>query len=204
MCPSYRVTGEEMHSTRGRARLLFEMASGELLPDGWRSTEVRDALDLCLSCKGCKRDCPVGVDMATYKAEFLAQHYAGATASGRARTGRWAPCPAGCAWSAGCPAAALANALAPPARRSRRLAKRVGGIAPQRDIPPTRAPPAAPAARRSAHPARPDARGEPRLLLWPDTFTDGVRPRPRPRRDRRARAPRLPRRAAADTACAAA
>ena len=77
MCPSYRVTGEEMHSTRGRARLLFEMASGQLVPDGWRSTEVRDALDLCLSCKACQRDCPVGVDMATYKAEFLAHYYAG-------------------------------------------------------------------------------------------------------------------------------
>lgn len=77
MCPSYRVTGEEAHSTRGRARLLHEMLAGEVITDGWRSTEVRDALDLCLSCKGCRSDCPVGVDMATYKAEFLHHHYRG-------------------------------------------------------------------------------------------------------------------------------
>ncbi|CCH30424.1 FAD linked oxidase domain protein [Saccharothrix espanaensis DSM 44229] len=75
MCPSYRVTREEKHSTRGRARLLFEMLNGSVVRDGWRSAEVRDALDLCLGCKGCKRDCPVDVDMATYKAEFLHQHY---------------------------------------------------------------------------------------------------------------------------------
>ncbi|MFJ9752582.1 FAD-binding and (Fe-S)-binding domain-containing protein [Streptomyces chartreusis] len=80
MCPSYRATREEEHSTRGRARLLFEMLGGHgdsPVTGGWRSTEVRDALDLCLACKGCKSDCPTGVDMATYKAEFLAHHYAG-------------------------------------------------------------------------------------------------------------------------------
>ncbi|SEF19673.1 FAD/FMN-containing dehydrogenase [Amycolatopsis pretoriensis] len=80
MCPSYQVTGEEEHSTRGRARLLFEMLDGHgdsPVADGWRSTEVRDALDLCLACKGCKTDCPANVDMATYKAEFLAHHYEG-------------------------------------------------------------------------------------------------------------------------------
>src|SRR5205823_9752470 len=75
MCPSYMVTGEEMHSTRGRARLLFEMLQGNPLRDGWRSEAVKEALDLCLSCKGCKGDCPVSVDMATYKAEFLSHHY---------------------------------------------------------------------------------------------------------------------------------
>ena len=77
MCPSYRATGEENDSTRGRARILQEMLRGETVQDGWRSTEVRDALDLCLSCKACSTDCPVGVDMATYKAEFLHQHYRG-------------------------------------------------------------------------------------------------------------------------------
>ncbi|MFJ8080116.1 FAD-binding and (Fe-S)-binding domain-containing protein [Streptomyces sp. NPDC096205] len=80
MCPSYQVTLEEEHSTRGRARLLFEMLDGHgdgPLRDGWRSEAVRDALDLCLACKGCRRDCPADVDMATYKAEFLAHHYAG-------------------------------------------------------------------------------------------------------------------------------
>ncbi|MFF8882622.1 FAD-binding and (Fe-S)-binding domain-containing protein [Streptomyces flaveolus] len=80
MCPSYRATREEEHSTRGRARLLFEMLDGHTdsaVKDGWRSTEVRDALDLCLACKGCKSDCPTGVDMATLKAEFLSHHYEG-------------------------------------------------------------------------------------------------------------------------------
>ena len=76
MCPSFQVLGEEQHSTRGRARLLFEMLDGEVVTDGWRSREVHDALDMCLSCKGCKSDCPAGVDMATYKAEFLSHHYA--------------------------------------------------------------------------------------------------------------------------------
>lgn len=75
MCPSYRATREEKHSTRGRAHLLFEMLAGRVITGGWRSPEVREALDLCLSCKGCKTDCPVGVDMATYKAEFLHHHY---------------------------------------------------------------------------------------------------------------------------------
>ncbi|MGV9275005.1 FAD-binding and (Fe-S)-binding domain-containing protein [Streptomyces griseosporeus] len=80
MCPSYQVTIEEEHSTRGRARLLFEMMDGHgdsAIRDGWRSEAVRDALDLCLACKGCKKDCPADVDMATYKAEFLAHHYEG-------------------------------------------------------------------------------------------------------------------------------
>jgi len=75
MCPSYRATMEEKHSTRGRAHLLFEMMHGEVIRDGWKSQEVFDALDLCLSCKGCKGDCPVNVDMATYKAEFLSHYY---------------------------------------------------------------------------------------------------------------------------------
>lgn len=80
MCPSFQATGDEKDATRGRARLLFEMLNGHPdspITDGWRSVEVRDALDLCLSCKGCKSDCPVDVDMATYKAEFLAHHYEG-------------------------------------------------------------------------------------------------------------------------------
>ena len=77
MCPSYRATMEEEHSTRGRARMLFEMAQGEVIRDGWKSQEVYNALDLCLSCKGCKGDCPVNVDMATYKAEFLSHYYEG-------------------------------------------------------------------------------------------------------------------------------
>ncbi|GAP48047.1 FAD-binding and (Fe-S)-binding domain-containing protein [Streptomyces azureus] len=132
MCPSFRATGAEEHSTRGRARLLHEMLAGEVVTDGWRSTEVRDALDLCLSCKGCRSDCPVEVDMATYKAEFLHHHYAGRRrpaahyAMGRlpvwlravTRT-RTAP---------------LVNILA-RMRPFAWAAKRLGGIAPEREIP---------------------------------------------------------------------
>ncbi len=77
MCPSYRATMEEKHSTRGRAHMLFEMMQGEVLKDGWKSDAVFDSLDLCLSCKGCKSDCPVNVDVATYKAEFLSHYYKG-------------------------------------------------------------------------------------------------------------------------------
>ncbi|HYK21361.1 MAG TPA: FAD-linked oxidase C-terminal domain-containing protein, partial [Pyrinomonadaceae bacterium] len=77
MCPSYMVTLEEKHSTRGRARLLGEMIRGETVVDGWKSEEVREALDLCLACKGCKGECPVQVDMAVYKAEFLSHYYEG-------------------------------------------------------------------------------------------------------------------------------
>ena len=77
MCPSYRVTREEEHSTRGRARLLWEMAQGEVLKGKWRDESVKESLDLCLSCKGCKSDCPVSVDMASYKSEFLSHYYEG-------------------------------------------------------------------------------------------------------------------------------
>jgi FAD/FMN-containing dehydrogenase/Fe-S oxidoreductase len=77
MCPSYMATKEEKHSTRGRAHLLWEMMQGDVIRDGWRNEEVREALDLCLACKACKTECPVNVDMATYKAEFLAHHYKG-------------------------------------------------------------------------------------------------------------------------------
>ena len=77
MCPSYMVTREEMHSTRGRTHLLWEMLHGDVIGDGWRDEHVKEALDLCLACKGCKGDCPVNVDMATYKAEFLAHYWEG-------------------------------------------------------------------------------------------------------------------------------
>jgi FAD/FMN-containing dehydrogenase/Fe-S oxidoreductase len=77
MCPSYRATGEEQHSTRGRARLLWEMLAGALRKEGLKSKAVHDALDLCLSCKSCKTECPVAVDMTAYKSEYLAQRYKG-------------------------------------------------------------------------------------------------------------------------------
>lgn len=77
MCPSYMATREEKHSTRGRAHLLWEMMQGNVIKNGWRNEEVKEALDLCLSCKACKTECPVNVDMATWKAEFLAHYYEG-------------------------------------------------------------------------------------------------------------------------------
>jgi FAD/FMN-containing dehydrogenase/Fe-S oxidoreductase len=173
MCPSYRVTGEEMHSTRGRARMLFEMASGQLLSDGWRSTEMRDALDLCLSCKACQRDCPVGVDMATYKAEFLAQHYAGRNRERPRSHWSMGHLPRWLRLATAVPGLPrLANALARrPALAT--IAKRLGGIAPQRDIPELAPRPL----RRlvGARPAHPDSE-KPRLLLWPDTFTSAFDP----------------------------
>jgi len=79
MCPSFRVTHDEEHSTRGRAHLLWEMVQGDVIKDGWRDEVVKESLDLCLSCKGCKSDCPVGVDLATYKAEFLSHYHEGRT-----------------------------------------------------------------------------------------------------------------------------
>jgi Fe-S oxidoreductase len=77
MCPSYMATREEMHATRGRAHLLWEAMKGEVITAGWKEPAVKEALDLCLSCKGCKGECPVKVDMATYKAEFFAHYYEG-------------------------------------------------------------------------------------------------------------------------------
>src|SRR5437667_9205110 len=75
MCPSYMVTLEEEHSTRGRAHALFELLQGEVVRDGWTSEPVKQALDLCLSCKACKSECPTNVDIATYRSEFLSHYY---------------------------------------------------------------------------------------------------------------------------------
>ncbi|MER6284610.1 FAD-binding and (Fe-S)-binding domain-containing protein [Streptomyces sviceus] len=171
MCPSFRATGEEAHSTRGRARLLHEMLAGEaggVVTDGWRSTEVRDALDLCLSCKGCRSDCPVGVDMATYKAEFLHHHYAGrrrpASHHSMGRLPEWLR------RVDRVRAAAMVNALA-SVRPLAALAKRLGGIAPERRIPEV-------AARTFSRwwDGR-NARGTGDLVvLWPDTFTEHLSP----------------------------
>jgi FAD/FMN-containing dehydrogenase/Fe-S oxidoreductase len=77
MCPSFMVTREEKDTTRGRAHTLWEMLQGDVIADGWRDEHVKEALDLCLACKGCKGDCPVNVDMATYKAEFLSHYWEG-------------------------------------------------------------------------------------------------------------------------------
>jgi Fe-S oxidoreductase len=95
MCPSYRATREEQYSTRGRAHLFWEMLQGEVITDGWQSREVKDALDTCLACKGCKSDCPTHTDMASYKAEFLSHYYETKRRPRQAlfmgRIGEWAP-----------------------------------------------------------------------------------------------------------------
>ncbi|KIH98618.1 dimethylmenaquinone methyltransferase [Streptomonospora alba] len=130
MCPSYMVTREEKDSTRGRARMLFEMVNGEVITDGWASEEVRDSLDLCLSCKGCRSDCPVNVDMAAYKAEFLHHHYRNRVRPASHYSMGWLPL-----WAR---LAAVAPAEVNRAGGARGLGdvlKRVGGIAPQRRIP---------------------------------------------------------------------
>ncbi|MGW6906027.1 FAD-binding and (Fe-S)-binding domain-containing protein [Streptomyces sp. NPDC054940] len=129
MCPSYRVTLDEKDSTRGRARLLYEMTQGEVITDGWRSAEVRDALDLCLSCKGCSADCPVEVDMATYKSEFLYHHYRGRLRPAAHYTMGWLPLLSRLA--ARMPR--LVNSLT--ASRPAPLVKRLGGIDGRREIP---------------------------------------------------------------------
>ncbi|MFJ5264330.1 FAD-binding and (Fe-S)-binding domain-containing protein [Streptomyces sp. NPDC088387] len=171
MCPSFRATGEEEHSTRGRARLLHEMLAGEVVTDGWRSTEVRDALDLCLSCKGCRSDCPVGVDMATYKAEFLHHHYAGrrrpAAHYAMGRLPQWLR------WVSRTRTARLANALA-SVRPLARVAKRLGGIAPERDIP--RLAPRTFSQWWEGRKGDSRATGDEIVILWPDTFTEHLSP----------------------------
>ena len=91
MCPSFQITGDEMHSTRGRARMFSEMFRGESIQGGFESKEVEEALDLCLSCKACVSECPVNVDMATYKAEFLHNHYKGRLRPGAHYVMGWLP-----------------------------------------------------------------------------------------------------------------
>jgi len=162
MCPSYMVTREEKHTTRGRAHLLWEILNGEEL-DGWRDREVFEALDLCLSCKGCTNDCPVNVDMPTLKAEFLSHYYAGRlrprTAYGfglidqAARVASRAP--------------GLVNFVTQTAPLDA-VAKLALGISQKRRIPPF-----APLTLKDWFAARPQRNGGGhRLVLWADTFTN--------------------------------
>ncbi|HEX8962477.1 MAG TPA: FAD-binding and (Fe-S)-binding domain-containing protein, partial [Rhodocyclaceae bacterium] len=166
MCPSYKATGEEMHSTRGRAHLLFEMLRGETLTGGWQEPAVKEALDLCLSCKGCKGECPVHVDMAMYKAEFFAHYYAHAARPPAAYAfgliDRWARLASH--------APGFANFFS-QREPFAGLAKSALGIAPQRRIP---AFPAQTFVRQFRRRARGNT-GEP-VLLWPDTFNNYFTP----------------------------
>ena len=163
MCPSYMVTREEKHSTRGRAHLLFEMLQGDVIQDGWQSEEVKDALDLCLACKGCKGDCPVNVDIATYKAEFLAHYYEHERRPRHAYAFGWIQF---WSWLAGyVPWAANFVSQTPGLRV---LAKAAAGMAPARDIPRFAKRPF----QRSVRKRRPRGDGGRSVVLWPDTFNN--------------------------------
>ncbi|HEY5635853.1 MAG TPA: FAD-binding and (Fe-S)-binding domain-containing protein [Burkholderiales bacterium] len=176
MCPSYRATGEERHSTRGRSRLLQEMLRGEVITEGWASEDVRDALEGCLACKGCRSDCPTHTDMAAYKAEFMSHHYEGKVrprqAHSMGRIGEWAPLAARLPWLAnfltqtpGLAGLAARAAGAHPARRLPRFAARTF----------SRAFDARNRERRA--PGRKDgARAGDPVLLFADTFTEHFRP----------------------------
>ncbi|MBW3658520.1 MAG: FAD-binding oxidoreductase, partial [Actinobacteria bacterium] len=166
MCPSYRVTHEERHSTRGRARLLFEMLQPGAELDGWRDGAVAEALDLCLSCKACVDECPVDVDMATYKAEFNAHHWAGRRRPAAHYTLgliRW--------WSAvATRLPGLTNALLGSPVGA--VAKRLGGVTAERPVPAFAAETLTAWFRR-----RGGTRGTgPEVVLFPDTFTDRLDP----------------------------
>ncbi len=171
MCPSYLATRDEKDSTRGRARVLQEMLNGSLVRKGWRSPEVREALDLCLSCKGCARDCPTGIDMAAYKAEVLHQAYRHRIRPAAHYTlgalPRWARLASG--------APNLVNAaLRIPGLAA--VGKRLAGVDPRRELPRF--------ARRTFRdlflaehtPAERALKGGDPVLLWVDTFTNHFTP----------------------------
>jgi FAD/FMN-containing dehydrogenase/Fe-S oxidoreductase len=167
MCPSYPVTMDEQHSTRGRARLLAEMLDGRLIPNGWQSTEVAEALDLCLACKGCRSDCPVGVDMASYKAEFLYQRYRGRLRPRELRTLGALPTLLRLA-----PTGLSRRMLGSPSWAH--LAASVAGVSTRRPLPM----PASQSFRtwfhRRGRPYGDPPRGT--VLLWTDTFTNAFDP----------------------------
>jgi len=164
MCPSYMVTRDEKHSTRGRAHLLWEMMNGEL--ELWRSHEVLEALDLCLSCKGCTSECPVNVDMPTLKSEFLAHHYRRRLRPRHAYAfgliDRWAQLASYAPW--------LAN-LATQTSGLSAVVKAAGGVSQERRLPAF-----APRTFRSWFAAHEPTHEGIRVILWPDTFTNHFEP----------------------------
>jgi FAD/FMN-containing dehydrogenase/Fe-S oxidoreductase len=167
MCPSFRATREEEHSTRGRAHLLWEMTRGDVIRDQWRDASVKSSLDLCLSCKGCKSECPVGVDVATYKAEFLSHHYEGKRRPlshyAFGQIDHWARL------------ASLFPGVANFFTQTPGLgdvAKSLGGIASQRTIPAF----AHTTFRNWFSERKPANPGAPPVVLWPDTFNNYFHP----------------------------
>ncbi len=168
MCPSFQATREERHSTRGRARLLLEMLQGDPLTDGWREEAVKESLDLCLSCKGCTSDCPVHVDIPTYKAEFLSHYYARRRRPLRHYLLGLMP------WwgrlAARAPRASNAIAGAPVLASA---GKRMIGVAVQRDAPRFAEETFSDWFARRARP--PGSERKP-VLLWPDTFSNFFSP----------------------------
>ena len=167
MCPSFRATHEEEHSTRGRAHLLWEMTQREVIRDGWKNEDIKHSLDLCLACKGCKSDCPVGVDVATYKAEFFSHYYENRlrprSAYAFANIDLWAR------FASKVPF--LAN-LPTQLPLLRNLAKWTVGMPQQRQVPAFASQTFRSwfAKRESRNP-----QGAP-VLLWPDTFNNYFRP----------------------------
>lgn len=172
MCPSFRATREEKYSTRGRAHLFWEMLQGEVITDRWNSREVKEAIDTCLACKGCKSDCPTHTDMASYKAEFLSHYYETHRRPRQAmfmgRIGQWAPIASRFPW--------LTNFLTSTNPFSR-ISKWVAGVAPERSLPVF-----APQTFRSmarAYPASTSTGGgmsRPKVILWVDTFSNHFSP----------------------------
>jgi FAD/FMN-containing dehydrogenase/Fe-S oxidoreductase len=177
MCPSYMVTLEEEHSTRGRAHLLFEMLQGEVVREGWQDEHVKKALDLCLSCKACKSECPANVDLATYRAEFLSHYYEGKArplhAHAFGRIDRWARMAS--------PVAGLVN-FVNSSSMVRPILNQFLGLARKRELPQfaaisfhrwmrNRKPIAQQSERSSAAPA-----DRPEVVLWADTFNNYFHP----------------------------
>jgi FAD/FMN-containing dehydrogenase/Fe-S oxidoreductase len=166
MCPSFLATGDERDSTRGRARVLQEMANGRLVTDGPRAAEVHDVLDLCLSCKACASDCPAGVDMATYKSEVLHRTYRRRPRPAAHYSLGWLP-----RWTR---VAAVTPRMVNGLLRwapLRRFVQRVGGMDPRRDLPAF----AARSFRRTWRGQSANG-GRPQVVLWADTFTDAFTP----------------------------
>jgi FAD/FMN-containing dehydrogenase/Fe-S oxidoreductase len=170
MCPSYRATREERYSTRGRSRLLWEMLQGDLVDGKWDSEPVKEALDTCLSCKGCRSDCPTHVDMASYKAEFLSHYYENRRRPRQAwfmgRIGQWAP------WAA---RLTLVTNLLTQTPGLSAIARRLAGTAPSRTLPRF----AHTSFRKAFNTGAGDleqSRHVPKVMLWVDTFSEHFQP----------------------------